>query len=87
MGRSRPRYPAEYQRQMVDDVRGFLAGSEAGGLPVRQPDLTLATMDHSTPTDPAIDAGLRTADLVPEGQPTPSTTEMGEALAARIGVP
>ena len=32
-----------------------------------------------------LDDGLRTADLAPEGQPTVSTTEMGQAIAARIG--
>ena len=32
-----------------------------------------------------LDDGLRTADLAPEGQPAVSTTEMGQAIAARIG--
>ncbi len=36
------------------------------GLSVRRPDLTLATMDHSTPTDPTID-GARLRVLDPEG--------------------
>ncbi len=39
---------------------------EARGLPVRRPGQTLATMDHSTPTDPSVSlGGLRVLD--PEG--------------------
>ena len=39
------------------------------GLAVRRPDRTLATMDHSTPTDPRIDLGrLRVLDAAAAGQ-------------------
>ena len=64
------------------------------GLKVRRPDLTIATMDHSTPTTsrdlPMLDtvgkvleSGKVTADLRPKGKPA-TTTEVGAAVSAAI---
>lgn len=56
---------------------------ERRGLKVRRPDRTVATMDHSTPTDPSIDRGrLRVLD--------PAAADQLDSLAAaceRHGVP
>ncbi|HUP21879.1 MAG TPA: 3-isopropylmalate dehydratase large subunit [Thermoanaerobaculia bacterium] len=56
---------------------------ERRGLRVRRPDLTLATMDHSTPTDPTIDrAALRVLDAAGAAQ-----LDRLEENCARHGVP
>ena len=66
----------------VTSPQAFTALAERG-LTVRRPDLTLATMDHSTPTDPSIDtARLRVLD--PEGS---AQLDRLQANCDRHGIP